>query len=310
MPSTSRSPRMARSAMAVGSVDLVGPARWQPARGERGDVAVEPGGVPGTLQVTVRRMRTRAQGQVRTTAPVQQVVPALVSGTGQIGDLVAPQASHCGQLVCQQLHLGRALLGLLRCCTRAPRVCTPGDRQMVAIGARQALGIRIVQRERVGREVLRGQGQHGCERGPPRVQALTGDVGQQVETDRVEPGRACRLDGGYDVAGTMTPSQPLQLPVLHRLRTDREPVHTGRAEARQVTDLIGTGVGLQADLGMGRDPQARIDRVEQASDLRGLHERGGATAQVDARQRWSCDAECLIQPVCTQVQLTADRGQQ
>ncbi len=85
----------------------------------------------------------------------------------QVSYLVAPQASRWRQLIGEQFHLGGALIGLLSGHPFAPRACATAHRQVVSLGPGQTLDIGVIEGERVGREMLRLQGQGRLEGGAP-----------------------------------------------------------------------------------------------------------------------------------------------
>ena len=60
-------------------------------------VAIQACRVPAAHRGPIRRMRARTDGQEWAASPIQQVVPALVAGTSQVGELVALQARHVRQ---------------------------------------------------------------------------------------------------------------------------------------------------------------------------------------------------------------------
>ena len=128
-------------------------------RPQRGQVAVEPRRVPASLAATVKGVRAGPDGLVRQALPVDQVVPALLAGASEVGQLVPGEAGR-GEAVVQPLvHLGGAVGILLGRGggTPAPRPCA--RRQVVAKRARQAFGIGVVEGQGVGRHVIRGQGE-------------------------------------------------------------------------------------------------------------------------------------------------------
>ncbi len=108
-------------------VHLVTVPGRQPTGRECPEVARQRSRVPGAPAGAVGGMGTGTEGEVRTAAPVEQVVPALVPGPGQVGDLVAAQPGRPGQLVGEQLHLRRALLGLPRAGAGSPTHVHRGD---------------------------------------------------------------------------------------------------------------------------------------------------------------------------------------
>jgi hypothetical protein len=110
--------------------------------------------------------------------------------------------------------------------------------------------------------------------------------------------------------GPVAPPQPPELSLVHRLRTDREAVDAGDTEPGQVSELVSAGVGLERDLGVGRDPQPGSHVLHQRVDLASCHQRGRSAPDVDADQRGAIPSETFVQARGPQGQLGVDSGQQ
>ena len=133
--------------------------------------------------------------------------------------------------------------------------------------------------------MLRFQGDGSHERGAPGVERLSGDVGEQVQADRLETRLARRCHRRHHIRWPMTPAETPELTVVERLGPDREAVHARCPEPGEVADLVRTGVGLKGDLGVIGQPQSVGHSVEQRADLLHGHQRWRAAAEVHAAQR-------------------------
>ena len=93
---------------------------------------------------------------------------------------------------------------------------------------------------------------------------------------------ARELHGAARLRHVMDAPERLQRGVVERLHAERDAVDAGGAIAAETLRLDAAGIGLQRDLGIGRDvPQSR-DRIEHRADRAGLHQRGRAAAEEDA----------------------------
>ena len=132
---------------------------------------------------------------------------------------------------------------------RAPGV----RRQVVAVGAGQALGVGVVERQRVERQVVRREVEGGVERRHPASRAVWSGTSYRRSrlTDR-DPGLARLGDGVGDVArpggggrgGAARASSSDCAPIESRVTPARD-------AARRVAALVRPGVGLERDLGVG-----------------------------------------------------------
>src|SRR5439155_2630424 len=153
--------------------------------------------------------------------------------------------------------------------------------QVVAARAGQAFGIRIVESEGVGREVVRLEAERRVERRLPRLEGLAGDVVQEVEAHAGGTGRAGQAHRVGHVVRGMPTTKPAQLARLEALCADAHARHPGRYEAGQVATIAGSGVDLDADLRPARDAQLAIDGFEEGTDATRPEQRGRAAAHVD-----------------------------
>ena len=105
-----------------GLVEHVAAAGWQTAGVQCLDIARQRCRVPAPHPGAVEGMRTRPDREVRPTVPIQEVVTTLEARARQVGDLVAIQARRSGDVVGEQLHGRRAVLGLAGASACAPGV--------------------------------------------------------------------------------------------------------------------------------------------------------------------------------------------
>ena len=271
-PASRRSPRIADSAAAdapsTGSWPPGGkPGRRAVGRRKRGEVPVEPRGVPAA-DGAVERVRPGPDRLVRPPHPVREVVPALASGPSPVRDLVAPEAGRTQPLHRQPVLRGRPIVVLLvdRCRPPAPR--TRARRQVVAHRARQALGVRVVERQGIGGDVIRLEGERRIQRRGPNGLGLPGHVVQEVERHGRDARLASRVDGGSDVVRPVPPAQPPEQARIERLRAHRQAVDPGRDEGAGIPALVGPRVGLDRDLRAVGEPETLARERHEAGDGR------------------------------------------
>ena len=130
---------------------------------------------------------------------------------------------------------------------------------MVAAGPGQALGVGVVEGQRVDRQVIGRERDRRIERPDPVGEGRIRRVVQEVEADREDPG--------------------------HGLSADRQAIHAGRVQGLRVAPFVGAGVCLEGDLRAGGDAVARPDGGQQGGDRIGRHERRRPAADVD-RLEW------------------------
>ena len=118
----------------------------------------------------VERVRSRTDRLVRAALPVHEVVTALVTGPAPVGDLVAAIARRAQSIHGQLVVLGRAVIGLLGDRGLPPATSPRSSRQVIAQRTGQPLAVRIVQRERIGRDVVRDQRQGRIQSARPGLQ--------------------------------------------------------------------------------------------------------------------------------------------
>ena len=158
---------------------------------------------PGTRRAARRssdgpRRRTRARpgptASYGRRCPVGEVVPALVPGPRPVGDLVAAEPGRAEAVHRQPVLRGRTVVVLVLDGRRPPSSGSRLRRQVVTRRARQAFGVRIVQREGIRGDVIGLQRQGGVERGGPHGLGLrrarrTGGRARRIRTRRPAPTR-------------------------------------------------------------------------------------------------------------------------
>ena len=147
---------------------------------------------------------------------------ALVTGPGPVRDLVAVEAG------CPE-SLDRVLVGdrrpfvvLIGSGALAPAPGARASRQVVAERSGQSLGIRVVERQGIGRYVVGSEADRGRECPLPGRSELAGHVIEQVERDRPDARPPRFRDRLIDVRGAVATTEAPQLVRVERLRTDRE----------------------------------------------------------------------------------------
>ncbi len=215
-PSSSRSARITDSAAAPASSTSSEPPGGSDGRaarrGERGEVSVEARRVPASRDA-VERVGAGTHRLVRLAGPVRQVVPALVAGAGPVRDLVAAEAGRGEAIDGEPVLVRRPVVVLLRTRPVAPAPGAAGRREVVAGGAGDALGVGVVERQRVGGHVVDAQLDRRVQRGRERVDRLAGHVVQQVDRDRRrsrrrEPRGPRRRRATADAAGPAAGAAP------------------------------------------------------------------------------------------------------
>ena len=150
---------------------------------------------------------------------------------------------------------------------------------------RQALGIRVVEREGVQRQVVRGQPQRLAQGRLPALQRLARHVIEKIEIDRLES-RGPRLRHGRDhVARRVAPPEAPQLRAIHALGTERDAVDAETPERGQVAPLVRTRVGFEGDLRLGCEPEPRTDDRDKPPEPLPGDEGRRAAPKVQAPER-------------------------
>ena len=183
-------------------------------------------------------------------------MPALGAGARVIGDLVGRNAGGLGQL-----------LGDL-----VESIGEVGVRHGELAGAVQASERRpFFDGELIEREMIAHQRQRLGEFRAPGVGRLGGARVDQIERETLEGGGG-DVDGAARLGRRMQPPQRAQVTIVHRLHAERHAVDAGRAIAGEALRLDARRVGLERDLGVGRDGPCGGDAIQNAADGRGFHE--------------------------------------
>ena len=279
----------------VGPTSL-GAAGRQSAGGERGDPGVEPRGVPAA-RPAVERVRTGADRLVRQAPPVGQVVPALVARTRPVRDLVAAPACGGKPLDGVLVLRGRTVLVLLRAGAVAPASRAGGVGRWSPAGPVRPSAARIVEGQRVEREVVRRQCERGVERARPRTRG-SGRARRRAGRGSATRCSPARLgDGLGDVARRDVAGRAAAARRRSRLCAPKETrVTPGVAARPRGRPARRTRVRLERDLGVGRDTEAVTDvgagsgravprTAATASRRRGRRTRAAAGAAPNAGSR-------------------------
>ena len=143
---------------------------------------------------------------------------------------------------------------------------------MVSRRTGEALGIGIVERQRVQGEVVGLERQRGRKRRLEPLEGLSGRVVQEVEIDRLNSGIARSANRGLDVLNAMATAEPPQLGIVERLGPIRDPGDPGMPQGVGIAALIRPGVGLEGDLGPIGDSVSSADEFDQPGDVLGGQE--------------------------------------
>ena len=104
----------------------------------------------------------------------------------------------------------------------------------------------------------------------------------QVQIDVVEAGRARLSEGLFCLAGGVDPAQPPEHGVVETLHAKRQAVDARLAVAVEVAVFDRAGIGLERDLAVAGQVQARAHAFEKARDLRAIEKAGRAATEEDA----------------------------
>ena len=167
----------------------------------------------------------------------------------------------------------------------APPTCAGWRGEMVAGRPGDALGIRVVERQPVGGDVIRTERQRLLERLGPAREGLARDVVQEVEAQAGDARLARSGHGGRDIVRSVPPAERPQLVRSEALRADREPRDAGAGQGREVAAIVGPGVRLEGNLGPGGEPIAGPDLLDEPRNRLGGQQRRRAPAEVDRLER-------------------------
>jgi hypothetical protein len=215
-----------RDDLAVAGRNRAGPFRGQ----ERGDVSLRPAAFQ--RRRAVERVSPRTDGLVRAPLPVGQVVAALMPGPRPVRDLVASPARRRPARSDARWYWSAARSS--SCSGRAAsrqRLAPRAVGRWSPISPGETLGVRVVERQRVEREVVRAEVERGTFSSRlPAVDGLTRDVVQEVQVDGADPGGPCLRHGRGHVLRGVAPAEAPQLRGVQALRAKRDPVHARRRE--------------------------------------------------------------------------------
>ena len=109
------------------------------------------------------------------------------------------------------LRLGSILI-LAPSCPLSPATRPGGSGEVVAADARESLGVGVVEREGIERQVVRFEAQGSFKRVGPARQRAARDVVEQIETDGRDAAGASRRDRRPDIGGDVPATQPSSSP--------------------------------------------------------------------------------------------------
>src|SRR4051794_34575818 len=142
----------------------------------------------------------------------------------------------------------------------------------------------LVERQRIGRDVIGLESERVMQRVTPRCECLPGHVIEQVDGDTVHARRTSLGHRYGNVAKGVAPAKAPQLGRVGALRADRDAIDAGRGETLQVAAISRAWVHLERDLAVDGYAERFVGGGQHSGDVGGVHERGGAAADVDATQ--------------------------
>ncbi len=214
-------------------------------------------------------VRAGADAGVVAVAPVGQVVAALRTRAGVVGDLVGVQAVG-GGLLGGGLVEGGGVLAL-------------GQHQG-ALAVQRLEGGAGLHGELVERQVVGGERQRLAQLRAPGGQRLLRAGVDQVEGQAGE-GRARELQRGARLGGVVLPAEHAQGVGVERLHAEREAVHPGLPEGGEPPRLHAGRVGLQRHLEVRqrREQPGRV--LQQGGHGGGVHQARRAAAEEHRAER-------------------------
>ena len=209
-------------------------------------------------------------------APVVEVVGALPSGARIRGHFVLRVAGAGQQVLAALLHVpGEVVVGN-------------------ALGRPRGIdGIRL-EGELVMRDVRRRQRNGARHVGFRHRQGLAGQGVHQVEIEILEPRLPRQRDRIDRLAAVVDAAQPCQAAVVETLDAEAQPVDAGLPVVPEASVLGGAGVGLECDLGIGREAQARRGAFEEPGDRRGRKQARRTAAEEHAVHRAAPDQRQVL----------------
>ena len=141
-------------------------------------------------------------------------------------------------------------------------------------------GMRL-HRQAVQGEVLGLERKGALQVGSPVPPECRRQAEDEVEREIVDAGGAERLDCQWDLVGGVGAVHPLEHGGIERLDAERHPVHAGGCARRWPLRRHVFRVGLQGDLGTGRDGPVGTDPVQHPGDGGRGDSRRRAAAEVD-----------------------------
>ena len=221
-------------------------------------------GVPGAVDIEAA-VGAGTDAGIFLAAPVNEVVFAFRAWARVVGNLVGRQSV-----------LGADFLGDV-----VERARHRFVRRLQLAGGVQAEERRaLFDGELIERQMLGGFRDRELQFIRPHLRGLVGAGVNQIERITVERGARDR-DRVERLARGMQPSQRLQRGIVQRLHAERNPVDAGCAVAAKPRCLDAGRIGLQRDLGVGRDAPVFADRIQNGADGFRLHQRRRAAAEKD-----------------------------
>ena len=214
-------------------------------------------------------MRAGAGSVDGTASPVGLVVSRLEPGTRPVRHLVAAEA---GRL---ELHARGVELVPLQVCL---------DLRHAAFGPAPEQKRALLERQAVGRDVVRTEGDRAPQRVEPRLHVLVRDRVDQVDADVRHAHGARELERARRLRRVRLPLQDRERARVEALDAEAEAVDAALHPGLQPGFVGAGGVRLQRHLGVGGDVELAADEGEQAGGQRRREQARRATAEVDRLQ--------------------------
>ena len=115
--------------------------------------------------------------------------------------------------------------------------------------------------------MVRAEGDRALEGIGPARQRLAGDVVQQIDVDRPDPGGPGGIDRIGDVARRVAAAELTQLGGVEALRPERDPADARVALEEDVAAFIRAGIGLDRDLGPVGQPEPPADAFDDPGQV-------------------------------------------
>ncbi len=179
-------------------------------------------------------MRAGTNARIIAITPIDQVMAALRSGPGVIGDFISRHSRRFAQL--------------LRGFVKSRRQIVVGNAKL-AVLVEQREGRLRLDGELIEREMIGAEGERLFQFGAPLRVALTRPRIDQIQRDAIEiPHR--QIERRFRFFGIVQPPQEFQIGIVQRLHPQRQAIDAGGAVIGKSRRFRAGGIGLERDLDM------------------------------------------------------------